>query len=59
MSRNKMSYRRRLTKDRELCEAMGNMDDIIAIIDQKIEDYKAYQRAYYKQKNEKKEKNDA
>ena len=50
MSRNKMSYRRRLTKDRELCEAMGNMDDVIAIIDQKIEDYKAYQREYYHKK---------
>lgn len=51
--RNKMSYRKRLTKDLEMCKALGNMDDVIEIIEQKIEDYKAYQRAYYHKKKEK------
>lgn len=52
-NRNKMSYRKRLTKDLEMCKALGNMDDVIEIIEQKIEDYKAYQRAYYHKKKEK------
>lgn len=49
-NRSKLSYRKRLTRDLEMCKLLGNMEDVIEIINQKIEDYKAYQRAYYHKK---------
>lgn len=57
-TRNKKSYRRRLMDDLELCEAAGGMDDVVEIINQKLNDLKEYQRNYQKEwykKNKKKE----
>lgn len=48
--RGKMSYRKRLQKDLEMCQTAGNMTDIVEIILDKIEKYKEYQRNYYHRK---------
>lgn len=46
MERKTKSYRKRLQEDRDKCFELG-MTDMVELFDEKIEEYKAYQRKYY------------
>lgn len=49
MDRNKKGYRQRLIDDLRMCESVGGMEDIVEIINQKLEALKEYQRTYQKE----------
>jgi len=44
--RSKKSYRSRLQADLEMCREQG-MDYMAELLEEKIEEYKKYQREYY------------